>query len=795
MFLYVILLILMFVLAGFGAVYLLLRTTSYAPYSHLLSIVLYPVFLIVVISLLGYRPPIPLLLWNVLLPTIIGFALTLFVCYQYRAELLRTLSSTWRESTIISGIVAASMVLATPLLLFTPAYIQWWNGEFINYAFVASNFRALLADPNYHTTFGPTISGRYGAELFLAALSALTGKAPVVLVELVSAAHKAAVIVAFSVTCEVLRKKRGMLFTPFLAAYIGFAFSTILSLNHALSFLAAQSVAGASVLLGLGLLGGAVSNRRVQLLFAILLLFVLISYAEALPLLCLVGAIVFIEALLKYPRSRAIGIASIFCGGLLVNPLLAIQRFGYLYKLHDAAAGWNFLGDPTQHLIGYLAALLGFRYQFVDSTPSSGIWYTSAVVIALAVIAVACVTASVRWRTALFVSILLVVVAMHFFFRGSNPGAAYYKAYKMTAAVYFYMFFVLARLLNDVMQHKRASWKSRFTHWLVYGSTAVFVFGNIIVCTAGANAIKDVPSVYREADIQAALALFRANHSPVLVLTRDSTASLWDLMANYTHTPRLLLDRRQAEVMYHSPSVLLAEALVFRDAQSAAPRAPGTAVFEGMMIVPKRLEDSPTPQVFDVRSFLEGIAPGLRLKTHRTLLSTPAFSVVDGSLIWTGNSHAAPDGSDNKPPVIVNRMTRERSGYDGVMDFTYSDPNGSEDIVAVMINITSAANPTNECFISYSRRADELALTLDGGTSWKAALVGSGKKLVNNACTLDPSHSMTFSSGNTFTLRLAFRFPRSFTGRKIVQTTVADHDNATTGWQPVGFWDVSDRKH
>jgi hypothetical protein len=27
-------------------------------------------------------------------------------------------------------------------------------------------------------------------------------------------------------------------------------------------------------------------------------------------------------------------------------------------------------------------------------------------------------------------------------------------------------------------------------------------------------------------------------------------------------------------------------------------------------------------------------------------------------------------------------------------------------------------------------------------------------------------------------------------GRKIVETTVADQANLTTGWQSVGFWDV-----
>ena len=44
--------------------------------------------------------------------------------------------------------------------------------------------------------------------------------------------------------------------------------------------------------------------------------------------------------------------------------------------------------------------------------------------------------------------------------------------------------------------------------------------------------------------------------------------------------------------------------------------------------------------------------------------------------------------------------------------------------------------------------------------------------------------------GNDFVLHLAMRFKPAFAGRKIIETSVADEGKLTTGWQPVGWWDV-----
>jgi hypothetical protein len=86
--------------------------------------------------------------------------------------------------------------------------------------------------------------------------------------------------------------------------------------------------------------------------------------------------------------------------------------------------------------------------------------------------------------------------------------------------------------------------------------------------------------------------------------------------------------------------------------------------------------------------------------------------------------------------------------------------------------------------------AHELGLIRDGGKAWDAALIGSGKVLSNSHCALDTGQSSMTGQGKTFMLKLAFRFHPAFRGKKIVQTTVADQDNLTTGWQTIGWWDV-----
>ena len=312
----------LFVVAAFGPTYLLLRKTPYAPYSAPLSFVSFQPLLLVCVSLLGYRLPFPLKPLHVFAPVLAGIALTVFVVLWFRRELVAMLRETWKSSFLIYGLALASMVVATPLLLGSAAlaYIDWWNGELVNYAYLAQAFLGRFDDPNYIPGLEQSAALRYGAELFLACLSMLSGKAPLMLIEVLSALHKFSAIIAFAVSCDLVRRERGLRLAAAIAGCVGFALATILAVNHQLSFLASQAVTGSAILISLALLGDGLRTWRAQLFFAIHVLFIVITYSEALPLLAMVGAFAFVEAVWKRRKGVPAAIVGLFAAGILINP-------------------------------------------------------------------------------------------------------------------------------------------------------------------------------------------------------------------------------------------------------------------------------------------------------------------------------------------------------------------------------------------------------------------------------------------------------------------------------------------
>jgi hypothetical protein len=795
MFLYVVLFTLLCVAAAFGPTYLLLRRTPYAPHSVLLSLVSFQPLLLVCVTLLGYRMPLPLKPAHVFVPVLAGICLTGFVTLRYRGEIAATLRETWKPSLLIYGLAMASMALATPILVGSRslAYIDWMNGELVNYSHFAHVFLGMLRDPNYFIAFKATTSLRYGAELFLAALSTLTRKAPLLVVEVLTAFHKASAIVAFGVSCELARKERGLLPVAVMAADVGFAFSTILSLNHALAFLGAQAVTASFILLGLGLLGDGIRTRRVQAFLAVHVLFIVITYPEALPFLCGVGGLVVIEAVCLRRQGVPSAVLGTVGAGLFVNPLLLVQRLGYLYLFRVIVGGFNVLGNPRDDLEAYLAAALGFHYQFLDVAPLPRVLLASAIVLGLAAITCAFVVAASRLRTVLFLVIPLVLVLVHLDITASVQPiwAAYYKSYKTIAALYFYMFFAQAFLLDVVLRHRPRRGVAGAARWLLLAGVCGLIAGNVFVSIQAAATIKGFPSVYREADIRRALEPTGTRGGPVVILADDPYyPSFWDLMANSLGAPRLLLDRKQAGTVYHLQSVVLTEPTVVPDGAVKATPAQPEELYTGKIILPLVAGYSPGERPIDPRAVLEATAPGLRLVEDKTLFATTAFRVIEGTLISTHDPGAAVDGTRNQPPAIVRVEPALGSGSNAIFSFTYADPNGSSDVAAGLVLINSALTAARACYVTYTTLSNVLGLARDGGDAWDVTIMGSSKELENSQCAVDAADSSRTLTGHELTLRLALRFKPAFAGHKTVYTSVSDEGKLTTGWQPVAGWDV-----
>ncbi len=792
MFIYLVLFTVLFEISALGGTYLLVRQTPYGPYAPLLSLICFQPFLIVSITILGYRRPVPLLPALVYLLVLIGIGLTAFVVARYRTEMLATFRKTWKRSFVILGISLVSMTLASPIIVTKTslAYIDWWNGEFINYSYFAQFFLGMLQDPNYIPGFEQNTSLRYGAELFLATLSAITRVTPVLLIEVLAALHKLSAIISFAVCCEVLRRDYKIRPVAVMMAVIGFAFATILSLNHVLAFLAAQAISASLIMISCAALSDSIRSRRLQILLAIHVLFVLITYAEGLPFLLFIAALITTEAILRRRMAVAWSVLTVIGIGLLVNPVLLVQRFGHLYRLRKVVAGFNVLGNPNDDLVNYLSAALGFHYRFVALSDPSRSLMTIGIVLALAVIICAFAAATIRYRTALFVAVPVLLVLMHFQLgtAGQPVSSAYYRSYKTIAALYFYMYLALAVVFDLSVRWlvRRSFWKACLASCLLVSAT-VWITGNMIVSVRGSDAIKGVPTVYYEADVYRALV---SAHGKVLVVSNDVMASFWDLVATHFGKTRLLLDRRQAELVYHNAPISLIEPTAVPDRAAVRKRTGDEVLFAGTMIVPAIVAYVPSPVPFDIRGMLEGISPGLRLHERKVIFSTPAFRVIDGELINVADVGAAAESVENMAPSIGGVRPSQGSGEKITFSFSYIDPNGFGDIAAVLININSVDSTENGCYISYGRSANQLGLVRDGGRTWDVTTIGLGRGLENSQCAVDAERSSISASDTELTLRLALRFSRKFRGQKMIYTTVADERKQTTGWRAVGWWKV-----
>jgi hypothetical protein len=787
---YLLAFMLLFVAAAFGATYLLVRRTPYAPYSLLLSVASFQPMLLVCVTWLGFVKPSPLKPAHVYVLVVAGIGLSAWVCFRYHAEILEALHAAWKPSLLIFGVTMGSIILATPVLI-SPglAYIDCLNGEFVNYALFAHGFLGLLHDPNYMPFFNVTTGFRYGAELFLACLSTLTGKAPLLLVEVLSALHKMCAIITFAVSLELIRKERNLLPAAVIAADVGFAFATILSVNHVMAFLGAQAVAGSFILLCLGPFTSGILARRVQALFAVNVLFILITYSEALPVLGPVAALILIEALVMRRKGIASALVVVFGAGLLCNPILLVKRFVYLYQLRLAIAGFNVLGNPKEDLPGYLAAVLGLRFPFLDRPPLPRILIAGCILLGLVAVVCAFVWAAFRVRTLvfLFVPAVVVLMVLHIIPDTQPPGSAYYKSYKVIAEFYFLVFFALAVLVDKLLRDPPRRWVGATARVVLLVGICALIAGNGFVSSRAAAAIKRAPTVYSERDVERAFA--PGGSGPLLILSHDNSAAIWDLMADFMGAPRQFLDNEQGEIAFHSSSVLPTEPVAFPAAPKMPDKVYAQTLFARRTIVPQFAAYSASLQPMDVRAVLDGISPGLRLREDKVLLETSAFRLIDATFIQTNDPKAGSDGRKNQPPAIVGVMPRWGKGPDATLDFSYSDPNGYSDLQSALLLIRSERQTAaTGCYMSYTRSGNLLGLALDGGKAWDTATVGSRKTLENRQCAIESIRATTHGAGDELTIHLAIRLRSP--GRKVIETTVADQSSQTTGWRTIGFWDV-----
>ena len=145
----------------------------------------------------------------------------------------------------------------------------------------------------------------------------------------------------------------------------------------------------------------------------------------------------------------------------------------------------------------------------------------------------------------------------------------------------------------------------------------------------------------------------------------------------------------------------------------------------------------------------------------------------------------------NVTPSVGAVSPAAGSGLSQTFTFTFSDPNGWENLGVVNILINNFLDGRYACYLAYARPINVLYLVNDPGTALLPGLVLNGTGSVGNSqCTVNGAGSSVSGSGNTLTLTLSITFGPSFAGNRILYLAARDAVENNSGWQAAGVWNV-----
>jgi hypothetical protein len=123
--------------------------------------------------------------------------------------------------------------------------------------------------------------------------------------------------------------------------------------------------------------------------------------------------------------------------------------------------------------------------------------------------------------------------------------------------------------------------------------------------------------------------------------------------------------------------------------------------------------------------------------------------------------------------------------------FTFTDPNGAQDITIAHVLINSALDDRHACYLAFvpsNPAAGEVFLVDDaGGTAGspkEMAIPGPGS-IANGQCSIAAAGSSVSANGNTLTLTLPITFTPEIAGNQIFFLS-ARSNRLSSGWQTVG---------
>jgi hypothetical protein len=389
--------------AGFGVAYSLLRRTPYSHLCVLVAPIVYPVCLVVLLTLGGhkvlqYLPP--------MLPAILTIPFLLysaFVVWQHRAALA---SARYNFRTPLC-VLAASTILALPSLApdivhqslsYTDTVV---NNELLNYAALASYLMGRTIHGAYAAVYQQIVAIRSGADLLLASLANGLNTPPANCISLFIALFRAQAITAFGFlilrgTQLAIAKRPWLLYSGIAL----FSLSSLELVNYSMSFVSHYQVAPIVILLASFLLFQQDAyDSRVLGLMTLLYLYLYISYPEivVIPLF-----IQIIQALLLSYQARSARLPLFALSppviAAVVNPMLTIKRLHWILYQSRGQNGFAMFASPRDSIIAYCGSLLGLRSLYLGVKVFDDIRAEAVVALFLLMCLVAALWFTVRYQ-------------------------------------------------------------------------------------------------------------------------------------------------------------------------------------------------------------------------------------------------------------------------------------------------------------------------------------------------------------------------------------------------------------
>jgi hypothetical protein len=357
--------------AGFGVADFLLKKTSYRHLAVLLGPILFPVCLILLLTMGGYGipqdlpPALPLLL------AIPFLVYTIVVIYRDRERLILERAGYWAAFGVLAASTALALIAVAPdIANQSLTYIgSQLNAELLNYAALASHLMGRTIHTAYQAAYQQSASRRNGADLLLAALASALRAPPANCVSFLIALFRAHTLAAFAFL--LLRATDLKIFQRPWLLYSGltlFALSSVELMNDSVSFLSHYGVVPVVILIVAFLqFKEDVSDARILAALTFFYLYLYISYSECVPVVLFIQGI---EVLVLFLQTKSAKLALLASSppiaAALFNPLLLTRRLRYLALLANAKPGFVMLGTPRDSVLGYFATVLGLRFPFLS---------------------------------------------------------------------------------------------------------------------------------------------------------------------------------------------------------------------------------------------------------------------------------------------------------------------------------------------------------------------------------------------------------------------------------------------